>query len=134
MHEAVSQRNAPFVRRILWIACAIGFLSVAGGAFGAHALRELVSPERLEVFHTGTRYAMVHAVVLLVVGLLAERRASRALRFAGGAFTVGVLLFTGSLWALVLADFGALGMITPFGGLSLLAGWLSLGLGAWRRE
>lgn len=122
-------RTAAF---FLTFGCVVGFLSVAAGAFGAHALRDLVTESRLEVFHTGTRYAQVHAVVLLVVGLLVEQRGGRALTVAGAAFSGGILIFTGSLWTLVLADMGVLGAITPLGGVGLLVGWFSLGLALWR--
>ena len=109
-----------------------GFASVAGGAFGAHALRTRLAPELLTTFETGARYAGIHALALLAVGLLAERGASRALQVAGVGFSLGILLFTGSLWALALSGIRGLGAITPFGGVSLLVGWLALGLAARR--
>lgn len=107
-----------------------GFLTVAGGAFGAHALRDHLSPERMLVYDTGARYAMLHACALLVTGLLARDRPTRALDVAGAAFTVGVVLFTGSLWALAISGIKALGAITPLGGLCFLTGWLALGRAA----
>lgn len=115
------------------IAGTIGFLSVAGGAFGAHALAEHVTPARLETFDTGTRYAQVHAVALLVAALLRrDHPDSTALTVSCAAFTVGMLIFTGSLWLLVLTDTGWLGAITPLGGVSLLVGWASLVIAAAR--
>lgn len=107
-----------------------GFLTVAGGAFGAHALRDHLSPERMAVFETGARYAMLHACALLVTGLLARERKARALDVAGAAFAAGVVLFTGSLWALAISGVKALGAITPLGGLCFLTGWLALGRAA----
>ncbi len=108
----------------------IGFFAVAGGAFGAHALRDLLAPDLLVIFETGSRYALVHAVALVAVGLLAERAPGRAATAAAVFFAVGVLIFTGSLWALALTGVRALGAVTPLGGLSLLAGWVSLFLAA----
>lgn len=110
----------------------VGFFSVATGAFGAHALRGQLSSERLAIYETGVRYAMFHGVALLVVGLLALRDPSPTLRRAGLAFGLGVALFSGSLWALALTDLRWLGAITPFGGLSFLAGWLLLARAAAR--
>ncbi len=102
--------------------------AVAAGAFGAHALDGMVSPERLATFETAARYQMTHALGLVVVGLLMERRPSRWLRRAGWLFLVGTVLFSGSLYALVLLDASWLGAVTPLGGVAFIAGW---GLLAW---
>ncbi|MCK6506105.1 DUF423 domain-containing protein [Myxococcota bacterium] len=110
----------------------VGFVSVAGGAFGAHALEGRIDPELLETFHTGTRYAMLHAPALLVTGLLSARGRSPACTVAGVAFTAGTLVFTGSLWALALSGQRWLGAITPLGGLCFLVGWLSLARAGWQ--
>lgn len=99
----------------------LGALGVAAGAFGAHGLRDVVTAERLDVWHTGASYHLLHVVVLLV---LASRPAPRALPIA--LFTLGIVLFSGSLYALVLLDVPRLGMITPLGGTAFIAGWLSL--------
>ena len=112
----------------LLIGSIMGFLSVAGGAFGAHALKARVSTEMIEVFTTGTRYLMLHAVALLAVGLLADRMASTSLSVAGWTFTVGTLIFTGSLWLLAGTGTRWLGAITPIGGLTLLVGWAALAM------
>lgn len=109
-----------------------GFLAVAGGAFGAHALKGRLSPEMLDIFDTGVRYAMLHCSALLVTGLLALRTPSQELRWAGRLFTLGLVLFTGSLWLLALLEQRWLGAITPLGGLSFLGGWVLLGLAAAR--
>lgn len=108
----------------------LGFLAVAGGAFGAHALRERLSTDQLVIYETGTRYAMFHALALLAVGLLALHLDDRRLRWAGRAFVGGAVLFTGSLWLLALLNQRWLGAVTPFGGLSFLAGWVLLGRAA----
>ena len=107
-----------------------GFLTVAGGAFGAHALKEHLSPERIAVFEIGVRYAMLHTAALLVTGLLARERPGRALQVAGSAFLLGIVLFTGSLWALAISGITKLGAITPLGGLCFLTGWVALGRAA----
>ncbi len=109
-----------------------GFLGVAGGAFGAHALKTHLTPERLEVFQTGTHYAQIHAVALLVVGLLSARSSASALTAAGGGFTAGILLFTGSLWLLAITGKTWMGAITPLGGVAFLIGWASLVVAAAR--
>lgn len=105
----------------------LGFLSVAGGAFGAHALRDRLPADRMAIFETGVRYAMFHALALLIVGVLALRVEDRRLGWASRAFVAGAVLFSGSLWLLVLLDQRWLGAITPLGGLSFLLGWLLLG-------
>ncbi|TRX73602.1 DUF423 domain-containing protein [Pseudomonas mangiferae] len=119
-------------RLFLLLAAFAGFTGVALGAFAAHGLRSRLSAEYLAVFHTGVQYQLVHALALLGVGLLALHVPSRTLGIAGGAFAVGVLLFSGSLYALTLSGIGRLGMITPIGGVAFLVGWACLGLCAWR--
>jgi uncharacterized membrane protein YgdD (TMEM256/DUF423 family) len=113
-----------------------GFLSVAAGAFGAHALKARLGPDLLAVFETGARYHMYHALALLAVGLLAAVRPAGVpaglLNGAGWAFLVGILLFSGSLYALALTGVRGLGAITPLGGLGFLAGWVLLALAALR--
>ena len=103
-----------------------GFLAVAAGAFGAHALEQRLDSRSLEVFETGSRYLMAHALALVLVGLL-SREGLRA-GGAGWAFLAGSVLFSGSLFALALTGWRPLGAITPFGGTAFLIGW---GLLAW---
>lgn len=98
-------------------------LAVAAGAFGAHALRARVDAAALATFETAARYQMYHALALLVVGGLAERRDGPWLGRAAVLFVVGVLLFSGSLYALVLFGLPMLGAVTPLGGVAFLAGW-----------
>ncbi|HSO82577.1 DUF423 domain-containing protein [Thiocapsa sp.] len=117
----------------LWLTtgAACGFVTVALGAFGAHGLRDLVSPERLANWATATDYLGLHAIAILACGLwLLQRPDDRLVHRAAGAFLVGILLFSGSLFALVLTNQRAIGMITPMGGLLLLAGWGLLVAGA----
>jgi len=110
----------------------LGFVGVAAGAFGAHALKSRSSPELLQVFETGARYQMYHALALLAAGLGQARAPSPLWTWAGALFGVGVLLFSGSLYLLALTGVRWLGALTPFGGLALLAGWIVLAIAALR--
>jgi uncharacterized membrane protein YgdD (TMEM256/DUF423 family) len=120
------------LRGFLMLAAFFGFTGVALGAFAAHGLKQRLSPEYLEVFHTGVTYQLFHTLALLAVALLAVHLPGRLLGWAGVLFAVGILLFSGSLYALTLSGIGQLGIITPFGGLAFLVGWLCLGIAAWR--
>ena len=100
-------------------------LSVAAGAFGAHALKVSFSPEALVTWETAARYQMYHALAMLAVGLAAQALRTTSLRVAGLLFLIGTLVFSGSLYALVLTGERWLGAITPIGGLALMAGWLA---------
>ena len=103
------------------------FLSVALGAFGAHGLKNLLSPEMLAVWRTAVQYQMFHALALLLIGVLMQTLSStKLLTWSARAMIVGVILFSGSLYALALSGVGKLGMITPLGGLAFLAGWVLL--------
>ena len=102
-------------------------LSVAAGAFGAHALKASFSPEALVTWETAARYQMYHALAMLAVGLAAQALRTTSLRVAGLLFLIGTLVFSGSLYALVLTGERWLGAITPIGGLALMAGWLAFG-------
>jgi uncharacterized membrane protein YgdD (TMEM256/DUF423 family) len=103
-------------------------LAVAAGAFGAHGLEGRVSPDRLETFRTAVTYQMYHALALLVVGWAAAQGWGGLIHGAGYCFIAGILIFSGSLYVLVLTDTGWLGAVTPFGGVALIMGW---GLLAW---
>lgn len=108
---------------------ASGFIAVAAGAFGAHALKARLPPELLVTFEVGARYQMYHALALCLVGLLGARGDAApggALSAAGWLFSVGTLLFSGSLYLLALLGLRWLGAITPLGGLCFLGGWLAL--------
>lgn len=102
----------------------LGGLAVAFGAFGAHALEARVSAERLATFETAARYQLVHAVAIIAAALLGGERAV----LAGIAFLVGVALFSGSLYLLVLTGARWFGAIAPLGGLALIGGWVLLAL------
>jgi uncharacterized membrane protein YgdD (TMEM256/DUF423 family) len=113
-------------RTFLLVGALAGFIGVAFGAFAAHALRSRLSPEMLGVFETGVRYQMYHAFAILIVALAAARLDGWLVRGAGWAFTAGIVLFSGSLYALALTGVTILGAITPVGGLAFLIGWLLL--------
>jgi uncharacterized membrane protein YgdD (TMEM256/DUF423 family) len=121
-------------RTFLLIGAVLGFLGVALGAFGAHVLKSRLSPEMLAVFETGIRYHMYHTfAILIVAAAIAHLGTARLLSLAGWFFFGGVLLFSGSLYALALSGVGILGAITPIGGLLFLAGWGCLALFALAR-
>ena len=121
-------------RLFLLLAAFAGFTSVALGAFAAHGLRQQLSPEYLAVFQTGVQYQQLHTLVLLAVALLLQRQADRLLTMSGGFFVAGMLLFSGSLYALTLTGIGKLGIITPLGCVAFMLGWLLLGISAWRQR
>ena len=108
------------------LASVFGLTAVAAGAFGAHALREQLPTTLLTTFETAARYQLIHAVALLAVAWLVDRNAHPLAATAGWLFVAGIVLFSGSLYALALSGIGMLGVITPFGGLCLMAGWLCL--------
>jgi uncharacterized membrane protein YgdD (TMEM256/DUF423 family) len=114
------------------IAAIFGGLSVAAGAFGAHALREKVSERILEIFDTGARYQMYHALALLLVAILISRLETppTTLFISGWLFIIGVTIFSGSLYVLSLTSIKSLGAIAPLGGLLLMAGWAALAVTA----
>ena len=107
-------------------------LSVVLGAFGAHSIKEKVTPEVLAIFETGVRYQIYHSIALLITGVLYMQFRNNAILWAGRLFISGILLFSGSLYLLCyikaagLTELSAVGMITPFGGVALVAGWLLL--------
>ena len=120
------------LRGFLMLAAFFGFTGVALGAFAAHGLKSRLTPEYLTIFHTGVTYQLVHTLALLGVALLATQIQGRLITWAGASFAIGILLFSGSLYLLTLTGISKLGIITPFGGLAFLIGWLCLGLAAWR--
>lgn len=107
-------------------------IGVGAGAFGAHALRARLEPRLLEVFETGARYQMYHAVALVLVGWAASRWPGSLTTASGWLMVAGTLFFSGSLYALALTDIRVLGAITPIGGVCFIAGWLCLAIAAMR--
>lgn len=120
-------------RHFLGLGALSACISVAAGAFGAHALTGLVTADRLLVWETAARYQMYHALGLMIVAYLASQKTAGAVRMAGWLFVAGTLIFSGSLYALVLSGITILGAITPIGGVALVAGWLVLAWSVWRR-
>ena len=115
----------------------IGLLSmlvaVVLGAFGAHGLRAVVTPERLQTWQTATEYHFIHALGLIALAVWMEgKSSSRLVQLCGLLLIAGVLLFSGSLYLLVLADTAMLGIITPFGGLCFIAAWACWFIAAWK--
>lgn len=116
----------------LKIAALLGALAVALGAFGAHGLKKLVPLETVSTFETGVRYQMYHVFALLIVGILYSHGTQKFLRGAGYCFLTGMLLFSGSLYLLTVmkatetVGLNGVGIITPFGGVFFIAGWLLL--------
>lgn len=114
-----------------------GAMSVGFGAFGAHALRSKVldnslEPRMLEVWQTAASYQMYHALALLMVTwVLSRQPGTTSAQVAGVAFIVGVTLFSGSLYAMVLSGVKWLGAITPLGGVAMLVGWAALAVALW---
>ena len=109
---------------------AISFVAVACGAFGAHGLKNRLSPELLAVWNTGAQYMMYHGLALFAVSYMADRAPGKAVNAAGYLFLAGIALFSGSLFALALTGERRLGAITPLGGLCLLGAWASLAFAA----
>jgi uncharacterized membrane protein YgdD (TMEM256/DUF423 family) len=117
-------------KTFMFIGALMGGVGVGLGAFGAHGLRGRLSPEMLSVFETGVRYHMYHALAILVTAALMSRLDGRAVHVAAWSFTAGILIFSGSLYALALTGTTTLGAITPIGGVFFLAGWVALAVAA----
>jgi uncharacterized membrane protein YgdD (TMEM256/DUF423 family) len=109
----------------LWLGLAAvnGALAVAAGAFAAHGLRAQLAPDMLAVWDTGARYHMFHALAMAIAALAGSR-------WSPGLFLAGIVLFSGSLYALALTGIPWLGVVTPLGGVALIAGWICLGVSA----
>jgi uncharacterized membrane protein YgdD (TMEM256/DUF423 family) len=112
----------------------LGLLGVVAGAMGVHALRDVLDAKALNTFETGVRFQMYHALALLAVGSLAGRWKTGFVKLSGVLFTAGVVLFSGSLYILAITGIGVFGAIAPLGGLSLMAAWTSLIVGAIRQR
>ena len=122
---------ARLAKSALLIAALAGASAVALGAFGAHALRNVLDESSLATWRTAVDYQFWHALALLGLGVLARTRATRSLCVAAIAFTLGIVLFCGSLYALALGAPRMTGAITPLGGVALIVGWLALAVQAW---
>ncbi len=118
------------MKKILIIAAISGMLAVMLGAFGAHGLKKIITPEMLEVFKTGVQYQFYHTFALLVVGILMSVNQSKALKWSANLFVTGIILFSGSLYVLAISGITVLGAITPLGGIAFIGGWLLLAVHA----
>lgn len=121
------------IRFFMMMAAIFAGLSVVLGAFGSHALKDKLSERYLEIFETGTRYEMYHSLALLLVALLLMvlGETQPFLVAAGFAFIAGIVIFSGSLYALSLSGISWLGAITPLGGLAFIIGWVCLAVEGW---
>ena len=114
----------------LIIACFLGLIAIDLGAFGAHALKNLLeSSGRTETFETAVKYQFYHALALILLGILMFNLKHVHFHYAGYSFAIGTIIFSGSLYVLCLSGITKFGMITPIGGLFLIAGWIFLLLG-----
>ena len=117
-------------RTFLLLGAVAAFLAVTLGAFGAHGLRGRLSPEMMAVFQTGVPYHMYHALAILLVAATMGHLGGGLIQTAGWAFVAGIVLFSGSLYALALSGVTILGAITPIGGVAFLIGWACLAFAA----
>jgi uncharacterized membrane protein YgdD (TMEM256/DUF423 family) len=120
-----------FARIVLTVAALLGAAAVLLGAFGAHALRDTLDERALAIWHTAVEYQFWHVLAAVAVALLARDGASTCLRIAAIAFVAGIVLFCGSLYALALGAPRIVGVITPFGGVAFVVGWIALAIHAW---
>jgi uncharacterized membrane protein YgdD (TMEM256/DUF423 family) len=125
--------DARLATRCLAAGALLMLLGVMLGAFGAHALQGQLTPQRFASFQTGVQYHFLHALGLLVVGLLARlTQPTRSLRLAAALMPAGIALFSGSIYAMTLGAPRWLGMVAPVGGLSMMAAWAAVAAHAWR--
>ena len=120
-----------FSRIVLTIAALLGAAAVLLGAFGAHALRDTLDERALAIWHTAVEYQFWHVLATVAVALVARDGVSMCLRIATAAFVAGIVLFCGSLYALALGAPRGIGVITPFGGIAFVVGWIALAVHAW---
>ncbi|WP_379160717.1 DUF423 domain-containing protein [Paenibacillus sp. sgz5001063] len=122
-------------RRFIAFGALLVMLSVGIGAFGAHLLKNSISEDYLKVYETGVHYHMIHALGLILIGLVAGQWGeSSRLRWAGRLLTLGILFFSGSLYVLSITGIKVLGAITPIGGVCFIAGWICLAWEAFSRK
>lgn len=125
----------PVARLFIVLGSINAALAVIFGAFGAHALKARISPEMLNVYHTGAQYHFYHALGMLLVGVLATQLQNQAvLRLSGFLMLAGIVLFSGSLYLLAITGVTWLGAVTPLGGVAFIAAWIVLALAAFRAK
>ena len=119
--------------RLFWsLGCLFAFAGVAAGAFGAHALRDLLPQSLLAIFETGVRYQMYHALALLLTARAAALWPGKLTTVAGWLFVGGIVIFSGSLYVLATTGILWLGAVTPLGGVAFLTAWILLAMAGWR--
>jgi uncharacterized membrane protein YgdD (TMEM256/DUF423 family) len=127
-------------KRFIQVAGVLGALAVILGAFGAHALKEILSEKSLQTFEVGVRYQFYHVFALLLVAILSKDFGGKLLKWSGNLFIIGILLFSGSLYLLTyfqhneMLSFYKIGAITPLGGLSFITGWILLALAVTKKK
>lgn len=127
-------------RRNIAIGAVLAAIAVALGAFGAHGLKKIVPAETVQTFQTGVQYQMYHSLALIMAGLLYEKSHQKFVKIAGMLFLFGIILFSGSLYLLTFFNatetvgMEKFGLITPFGGVAFIAGWLFLFLAVMRAK
>jgi len=120
-------------RTFVSLGSGLAFLGVALGAFGTHGLRDRLSSSSLQIWQTAVQYQLIHALGLILIGLIAAHSDERLIRLSGWLLYYGVLIFSGSLYILAVTGIGWFGAITPIGGVCFLSGWGSLAWTASRR-
>ena len=113
-------------RTFVSLGSGLAFLAVALGAFGTHGLKDRLSTYSIDIWKTGVQYHMIHAVALILIGVLVSQNDTKAVRVAGWLMVGGIAIFSGSLYALAVTDVKVLGAITPLGGLCFLSSWATL--------
>lgn len=127
-------------KQFLLTGAALGAIAVILGAFGAHGLKQIVAPETVSTFQTGVQYQMYHAIALLAAAIIFERYPNKLIKWAGACFITGIILFSGSLYLLTAikatetVGLTRIGIITPFGGLFFIAGWLLVFAGVLKKN
>ncbi len=127
-------------RQIIITASVLGMLGVIAGAFAAHGLKQYLTPQQLEIWHTGVQYQFYHVFALLFVGIIAKANNNKLLTLSYYLFVYGIVFFSGSLYLLACRDLigwgwlNIMGPITPIGGLLFIAGWFTLALAAFRNK
>ena len=119
-------------RQLVIAASLVLLVGVGAGAFGAHGLRRIISPDLLSVWQTAVLYQLVHGLGMLAIAALGARFGSSLLSYAGVLMFVGIVIFSGSLYVLALTGTRWLGAITPIGGLAFIAAWAMVALAAYR--
>ncbi len=124
----------PQSSRFIILGALFAAIGVMAGAFGAHALKAVLEPPMLSVFETAVRYQMYHAFGIFFAAWACEKLPASNFQQVGMLFSAGIILFSGSLYAVALLGISKLGIVTPFGGLAFIAGWLLLAYRFWQNK